>query len=283
MTRARFAAVFLTVALRSAFAQGTYEIEVYGTEITPVRSLLLELHGNYTFRGSEVSVAGNYVPLIDDRWLRAGSAARGVSMAAGCTTAPLFQRVGASSPAFQLGAAASSACATTTIADNYAAHETLEAVTGLSRWSEIGAYLFSSEQASPVVRVMGGSLRAKARVPVSWNWPMSVALSTEIEYDDPAFSNDPRSLEIRPVIERALGRWYLSVNPTLERTLKGTGVVNGLEFSPSAKASFDFSGLITGGVEYYGAFGKIGAFAPPESRLQQFFGVLDLHVSPGSG
>jgi hypothetical protein len=263
-----------------AGAQGTYEIEVYSTEIVPVKSLLFELHSNYTFRGSEVTSSGSHAPAIDDGWiaspLRHGSAS--ISAFTACTGGTLFQR-----GAYALArptAFATAGCGTTTVVNSYATHESLELVTGLSAWSEVGAYLFSSEQRSPLAEVIGGSIRAKVRIPDSWHWPVGVALSTEVERDDPRFTNDPWSLEIRPVIERALGRWYLSANPTLERTLQGTGVVNGLEFSPSAKASFDFSPLVSGGVEYYGAYGKIGGFAPPASRLQQVFGTVDLHLSP---
>jgi len=278
--------MILAFATTAARAQGSYEIEVYSTEIVPVKSLILELHSNYTFRGNEVANNSSHAPLIDDMWISAvtgnaaGRLAAGVVVPGSCPSSPLFQRSPDGGVIQQARALATSSCAATTDANSYMTHETLEAVTGLSSWSELGAYLFTSEQASPVVRPVGGSLRVKARAPVSWNWPMGVAVSTELEYDDPAYSNDSWSWEIRPVIDKALGRWYLSVNPTLERTLKGTGVVNGLQFSPSAKANFDFSSLVSGGLEYYGAFGKIGSFAPPQSRLQQFFGVVDLHVSP---
>ena len=268
----------LVLAVHAAGAQGAYEIEVYSTEIVPVHSLMLELHSNYTFRGSEVTVGGTRRPPIQDAWFPAAGALppdlQGTP--ATCVSSPYFQRT--ASPVAFRDAFATSACAGA-IVNNYATHESIEAVTGLSSWSEIGAYLFTNEQSSPGVRPVGGSLRLKARAPAAWNWPVGFAVSTEVEYDDPAISADPWSLELRPVIERAMGRWYVSVNPTIERTLRGAGVVNGVQFSPSAKASFDVSSVISAGVEYYGAYGKIGAFAPPDSRLQQLFGALDLHFS----
>ncbi len=277
--RALRAAIICAFAVRAAAAQGAYEIEVYSTEIAPVNSLLIELHSNYTFRGSEVSISGTRLPPIDNAWFRAGAGsgldAQGTP--ATCVSTPFFQRTSAS--AAQRDAFATSSCSGTQVVNSYATHESIEAVTGLSSWSEVGAYLFTNEQTSPLVRPVGGSLRVKARAPATWNWPVGFAVSTELEYDDPSISADPWSLELRPVVDRAVGRWYLSVNPTLERTLRGAGVANGVQFSPSAKASFDVTDLISAGVEYYGAYGKIGAFAPPDSRLQQLFGAVDLHFS----
>ena len=124
------AATIVVLAVRAASAQGTNEIEVYSTEIVPVKSLVLELHSNYTFRGSEASTAGVHVPLIDDALMSAGT----------CTTAPFFQRNAAQGP--RAAAFDNSAC--TLIANSYATHETIKAVTGLSSWSEFGAYLFTS-------------------------------------------------------------------------------------------------------------------------------------------
>ncbi len=191
-----------------------------------------------------------------------------------------FQRSPSSRAQLQVDDLTGASCVSVLASNAYATHETIEAVTGLTSWSEVGAYLFTSEQDAPVVRAVGGSVRYKVRAPGSWNWPVSVAFSTELEYDDPRFSTDRWTWELRPVIDKAVGRWYVSMNPTVERTLEGTGVINGIEFSPSAKTEFDFTDRISGGAEYYGAYGKIGGFAPPQSRLQQLFGVIDLRVSP---
>jgi hypothetical protein len=263
-------------------AQGGYEIEVYSAEIAPLRSLLLELHSNYTFRGRDKSTAAGSTPLDAGEWIAGGfGAVPSMSSAAQCThiVLPFFQ-VGASSHVSMKLADLTGTPCVAPPTGTYATHETIEAVTGLTSWSEIGAYLMTSEQIGPLVRAIGGAVRYKARIPGTWNWPANVALSTELEYDDPRYSTDTWTWEIRPVVDRSFGRWYVSVNPTVERTLEGAGTVSGMQFSPSAKGSFDFTEKLTGGVEYYAAYGKIGGFAPGASRIQQIFGAVDLHVSP---
>jgi hypothetical protein len=77
-----------------------------------------------------------------------------------------------------------------------------------------------------------------------------------------------------------MGRWYWAVNPALERTWHGPDVKEGLGFSPAAKLSYDFSQKISGGIEYYADYGRLGGFYPLHDQQQQIFAVTDLNVSP---
>jgi hypothetical protein len=56
--------------------------------------------------------------------------------------------------------------------------------------------------------------------------------------------------------------------------------VNGVEFSPNVKVSYAFDPKVSGGVEYYGAYGPISGFDPARDQEHQFFGAVDLNVSP---
>jgi hypothetical protein len=61
------------------------------------------------------------------------------------------------------------------------------------------------------------------------------------------YSPDTWTWEIRPIVDKTLGRWYLAFNPALERTLHGPDVNQGLGFSPDVKVSYDFTPKINGG------------------------------------
>jgi hypothetical protein len=87
-------------------------------------------------------------------------------------------------------------------------------------------------------------------------------------------------LEIRPIIDKKLGPWYLDFNPTLERSLAGANVGKGFAFSPNAKFSYDFTPKIAGGLEYYGALGPISGFDPLSAQQHQIFPAVDLNLSP---
>jgi hypothetical protein len=163
---------------------------------------------------------------------------------------------------------------------NHQEHETLELTQGLTDWSEVGFYVFTSEQDGHGVKWVGSHIRPRVRVPDSWHWPVGFSVSTEIGYQRPIYSLDTWTWEIRPIVDKTLGRWYFAVNPALERTWHGPDVHQGLGFAPAAKVSFDFSKQISAGMEYYGEYGSVTQIDPLREQQQQFFIATDLNVSP---
>jgi hypothetical protein len=163
---------------------------------------------------------------------------------------------------------------------NHQEHETLELTEGITDWSEVGFYVFTSEQDGHGVQWVGDHIRPRISVPESWDWPVGVSLSTEIGYQRAEYSPDTWTWEIRPIIDKSIGRWYFAFNPALERTLHGPDVNQGLGFSPAFKVSYDFTPVVSGGLEYYADYGPIGNIAPVHEQQQQLFVVTDLNVSP---
>lgn len=159
-------------------------------------------------------------------------------------------------------------------------HETLEITQGINDWMEVGFYIFTSEQNGHGVQWVGDHIRPRVRVPTSWHWPVGVSLSTEIGYQRPVYSLDTWTWEIRPIIDKAIDRWYFAFNPALERTWHGPDVHQGLGFAPAAKISYDFSKQISGGIEYYADYGSFTQFDSFREQQQQFFAATDLNVSP---
>src|ERR1700729_2480700 len=166
------------------------------------------------------------------------------------------------------------------IPTNHQQHETLELTEGITSWSEIGFYVFTSEQDGHGVQWVGDHIRPRVRAPDSWHLPVGLSLSTEIGYQRAVYSPDTWTWEIRPIIDKTAGRWYFAVNPALERTLHGPDVNQGLGFSPAAKVSYDFTRVVSGGIEWYADYGAIGNISPVHKQQQQLFLVTDLNVSP---
>ncbi len=163
---------------------------------------------------------------------------------------------------------------------NHALHETLEITHGFSPWFETGFYVFSSIQPGQGWQWVGDHIRPRVRVPEEWQWPVGLSLSTEIGYQERSYSEDTWSWEIRPIIDKQVGRWYFSVNPAFEKSLQGANSSQGFFFAPSAKVSFDLSKLVAVGVEYYADLGSVGHFDSWENQQQQIFPVIDLNLSP---
>jgi len=162
----------------------------------------------------------------------------------------------------------------------HAEHETIEITQGINKWSEVGFYIFTDEQSGLGVEWVGDHIRPRVRAPESWHWPVNVSISNEIGYQRALFSPDTWTWEIRPIVDKQLGRWYLAVNPALERTWHGPDVNQGVGFSPAVKISYDFTKVVTGGIEYYADYGEITNIASLHNQQQQIFPAIDLNVSP---
>jgi hypothetical protein len=104
---------------------------------------------------------------------------------------------------------------------NHAEHETIEITQGINDWSEVGFYIFTSEQS--------GLGRAVGRRPHPPPCPRAgkVALAGRRQPLHrsrlPARSLLARHLDLgdSPHRRQTTGRWYFAVNPALERTWHG--------------------------------------------------------------
>ena len=165
-------------------------------------------------------------------------------------------------------------------ATNHAQHETLEITQGINNWSEVGFYVFTTGQSGLGAQWVGDHIRPRVRIPPQWKWPVGLSLSQEIGYQRALFSPDTWTWEIRPIIDKQMGRLYWSVNPAFERTLHGPDVKLGLDFAPAVKVSWDFTKVFTGGLEYYADYGSIRNIASLHDQQQMIFPAVDLNVSP---
>lgn len=163
---------------------------------------------------------------------------------------------------------------------NHALHETIEITQGLTNWSEVGFYIFTSARSGQGIQWVGDHIRPRVRAPDSWHWPVGASLSMEVGYQRRDFSTDTWTWEIRPIIDKQIGRWYFSLNPTLDRSFHGESVSQGVTFSPNVKVSYNFTKVIAGGLEYYASYGRLGDFDNFHDQQQQFFPAIDLNVSP---
>ena len=163
---------------------------------------------------------------------------------------------------------------------NHALHETIEITHGFNEWFETGFYLFMSARNGSGWDFVGTHIRPRFRVPPRWKWPVGVSLSQEIGWVRRPFSEDQWSWEIRPIIDKDLGKWYVSFNPALERSLSGPGTKRGFEFAPAVKVAYSVTRKVDVGVEYYGGLGPLHEFDPASEQQHQMFPAIDLNVSP---
>src|ERR1051326_2355221 len=129
----------------------------------------------------------------------------------------------------------------------HAIHETIEITQGFNRWFETGFYIFTSARPGDGWSWVGDHIRPRVRIPEEWHWPVGISLSNEIGYQRHRFADDTWTWEIRPIVDKKIGRLYLAFNPTVDRSLHGENTSRGFEFSPNVKISYDLSKLVSMG------------------------------------
>ena len=222
--------IFCSVCIGStivplSFAQGNYEVQVYGSDTVGAGRTMVELHSNFTVEGSKSTPDG-------------------------------------------------------TLPTNHQVHETVEITQGWTNWFETGFYIFTNIGPGQGYEWVGDHIRPRVRAPDSWKWPVGVSISMEIGYQRPIFSRDTWTWEIRPIIDKQFRLWYLSFNPTLERSWHGPSVAQGVEFSPNVKVAYQVTKKLQAGLEYYGSTGPITGFDPFREQQQQFIPAIDYDFGP---
>jgi hypothetical protein len=159
---------------------------------------------------------------------------------------------------------------------DHAEHETLEITHGFDQWFELGFYQFTSIQPDGSWNWVGTHIRPRIAIPDSYGLPVGLSLSMEVGYQRASFSADTWTWEIRPIVDKKLGKWYLCANPVLARSFHGPSVPGGLDFAPNLKFSYDVTKRVAAGVEYYGDYGPLTNFDPLREQQQNILPAVDV-------
>lgn len=126
---------------------------------------------------------------------------------------------------------------------------------------------------------VGWRLRPRVSVPGSWGWPVGESMSAEVGFPRKAYEENSVTLELRPIIEKKIGRFQIDVNPVVGRALRGPGTGEGWDFEPGVRFGYEMSRRFDLSLEYYGSTGPIGDFLPSNEQVHQFFPGGDLKLS----
>jgi hypothetical protein len=214
---------WLALAAVPVFAQGNYEVQVYGSDLVKPGNTMLEFHTNFTFQGEKQVVDGGY------------------------PTEHQF-------------------------------HESIEITHGFNEWFETGFYIFTSAGPGQGYGWVGDHIRPRIAVPERYKLPVGLSLSNEFGYQRAKYSPDTWTWEIRPIIDKKVDKWYLSFNPTFDKSFHGPEQPRGYQFSPNFKVSYDVTKVVTAGLEYYGALGPITGFDLLRDQQQQILPAIDLNL-----
>ncbi|GAB2971730.1 hypothetical protein GCM10027049_01650 [Mucilaginibacter puniceus] len=163
---------------------------------------------------------------------------------------------------------------------NHAIHETIEITHGWTNWFETGFYIFNSIGNDGRTAYVGSHIRPRVAAPASWNWPIGVSISTEFGFQKSAFDANTASVEIRPIVDKTWNKFYVAVNPTIEKSFSGPDENRGFIFSPNVKGSYNVSNMVAIGLEYYGSTGPFFHYDSFQQQEHQLFAATDINFGP---
>lgn len=143
------------------------------------------------------------------------------------------------------------------LVDKNAAHwinETLELTRGFGGNFELGLYTFTGISPDGKYVFLGNHIRPRYTVPASWGWKVGASLSMEIGYIKPdGEKNYVMDGELRPIIDKTIGKIYLGFNPNIGFVF--TGANRHAEIEPQVKVYYNVLNKFGIGIEYYSALG----------------------------
>jgi hypothetical protein len=163
---------------------------------------------------------------------------------------------------------------------NHALHETVEITHGFNDFTELGFYWFMAKPDGGQFQWVGTHIRPRISVPESWGWPVGVSISQEFGWAKQAFSPDQWTYELRPIIDKQMGPWYVSLNPVLGKSLRGPASAEAFDFTPNVDVGYDLTKKINIAAEYYGATGTIRHTNPLAQQEHDLYAAVNIDFGP---
>ena len=156
-------------------------------------------------------------------------------------------------------------------------HLTLEPHLGITKWSEIGAYVQFAMDPSGDGHWGGFKLRYKMRLPHRYaRGIIGLALNVELSVVPAQYEGNVYGSELRPVIDVIWWRLYFAFNPIIGIDLAGS-IAGRPQLQPALKASIAaLPNRLAFGLEYYMNFGPITGFLPVDAQTHRLFAVVDV-------
>src|SRR5262249_27466703 len=112
--------------------------------------------------------------------------------------------------------------------------------------------------------------------PRSWHLPVNLGLVVEFSFQPEAYAENSRTVELRAIVEKHIGRLQLDANPVFGRALRGFGDRAGWSFEPSGRIGWRISGTFTPSLEYYSSWGPIGSLPAIRDQTHQIVPGADI-------
>src|SRR5262249_26959023 len=151
----------------------------------------------------------------------------------------------------------------------------VELTYGLTDKIEAAAYLNLAKPEGEPFQYAGSKFRLRGMFFEPGEYPIDLGWYTELDWHrTPQFDDATLELEIRPIIEKDVGRVQLIAEPIFEKPLVAPDTSGGFEFGYIAAAYYSLWREFSPGVELYGGIGLMSDTDPINEQQHYAFPVI---------
>jgi len=169
----------------------------------------------------------------------------------------------------------------------------IELTYGLSDKIEFAAYLTLAHPNGDTFQYAGSKYRLRGSLFEQGQLPVDLGWYAELEWHKtPQFDDSELELELKPIIEKDIGRFEIDLNPKVEKAIfVGPDKNKGFEFGYAAGLYYNYLRWLSPGVEFYGGAGLIDDSDPLHEQQHYIFpvirgefpGGIEYNLGPGIG
>lgn len=156
-------------------------------------------------------------------------------------------------------------------------HYSSEFTAGLTDDFRMAFVLLTAKVPNQSLEYAGFRILPHIYAPLRWHLPLNLGLVAEFSFAHARYEDNALHIELRPIVEKHIGRLQLDGNPVFSHSLQATGT-KGWIFEPAARVGWQVSRSFTPSVEYYGSWGPVNHFAPVASQVHQILPGGDLRL-----
>jgi len=179
------------------------------------------------------------------------------------------------------------------LASDHMYRTALELTYGLTDTLEAAAYLNLAHPNGEEFQYAGSKFRLRGSLFEQGQLPVDLGWYAELEWNrTPQFDGSELELELRPIIEKDIGRLQLTLNPNFAKAIfVGPDKNKGFEFGYLAGLYYSAMPWLSPGIEFYGGIGLIDDSDPAHEQQHYLFpvirgelpGGLEYNLGPGIG
>lgn len=129
----------------------------------------------------------------------------------------------------------------------------------------------------------GSKYRMRGRLLDEGELPVDLGWYAEFEWHKtPQFDESDLELELRPIVQKDIGRFSVIANPVFEKSLLGAGHNQGFEFGYRSALYYAWKPYLSPGMEFYGGIGLLDDSDPLTRQQHYVFPVMWGHLPYGA-